>query len=392
MALDNLNQHLTAEESYNAIERIMTRLDEVNNLYIERIGAQIKKIGELNQSSVNRLIAMADMGADIAEITHKLQLVTGLNTKDLFKVYDQVLNDTYTDPRFSIYLQENPLPRESTERLTRLAQNVSIQTAKAMRNFSNTTAISSVYREAVDLAIAAVSSGVADYKSATREAVQKLGYNGLQVQYQSGYHRRLDTTVRQNIIDGANQLAQTASLMMGETLGFDAVEISAHARSAPDHEAVQGKVFLKTDFEKMQAEQDFIDIDGKHYPSFRRPIGEWNCMHIAMSFSTTHSVRRYTDTQLMKWKADNAKGCMIGGKHYTTYKAVQLMRQIETEVRRQKDAAVAAQAANDMALRNMCQKKINALSAKYMQFAQAAGITPRWDRMTVAGFRAIKTR
>lgn len=392
MALDNLNQHMTEAESYNVIERIMTRLDEVNNLYIERIAAQIKKIGELSQSNVNRLVVMADMGADVTEITHKLQLATGLNTKDLFKIYDQVLNDTYTDPRFSAYLKENPLPRESTERLTRFAQNVSIQTAKAMQNFSNTTAISSVYREAVDTAIAAVSSGVADYKSATRDVIRNLGYNGLQVQYQSGYHRRLDTAVRQNIIDGANQLAQIASLTMGEELGFDAVEIYAHARSAPDHEPVQGRVFLKAEFEKMQAEQDFTDVDGRHYTAFRRPIGEWNCMHIAMSFSTTHSVRRYTDAQLAKWKADNLKGCTIDGKNYTTYRAVQLMRQIETEVRRQKDAAVAAQAANDTTLRHTCQKKINALSAKYTQVAQAAGITPRRDRMTVAGFRAVKVR
>ena len=95
---------------------------------------------------------------------------------------------------------------------------------------------------------------------------------------------------------------------MGEMLGFDAYEISAHARSAPDHEPVQGRVFLKADFENMQKGLPFRDVDGTMYQPFRRPIGEWNCMHIAMSFSTQHSVRRYTDQQLAQWKADNNAG------------------------------------------------------------------------------------
>lgn len=390
MTVDDLNTGMTEAEMEAAVARIMGRLDEVNTLYIKKIASQIKRIGEMSQSSVNRLVVMADMGADVAEITERLRVATGLNVRDLYAVYNQVLNDTYTDPRFSVYLEENPMRPESTERLNQYARLVSVQTAQSMANLSNTTAVSSTYREAIDQAIYAVSSGLGDYKSVMRRTVQSIGYNGMQVQYGSGYHRRLDSAVRQNIIDGANQLAQNASLLMGDELGFDAVEISAHARSAPDHEPVQGRVFLKEQFERMQAGLDFSDIDGNHYPGFKRPIGEWNCMHIAMGFSTKHSVRRYTEAQLAEWRAANAEGCMIDGKHYTIYKAVQLMRQIETEVRRQKDAAVAATAAGDTALRQKCQLKIDAIAKSYTQIAQIAGITPRRDRMSVNGFRAIK--
>lgn len=392
MVVDNLNQRMTEAEMNAAIERMIARLEAVNSLYVSKVAAQIKRIGELNQSSINRLTIMADMGADVAEINQQLQIATGLNIKDLFKVYQQALTDVYTDKRFGVFVAENPPARTQTDRMTQFARNVSVQTAKTMLNISNTTAVSTPYQEAVDKAILAVSSGLTDYQSATREIVRSLGYNGMQVQYESGYHRRLDTAVRQNIIDGANQIAQNASIMMGETLGFDAIELSAHARSAPDHEPVQGRVFLKAEFEKMQAGEDFVDVDGHQYTGFRRPIGEWNCMHIAMGFSTQHSIRRYTDQQLAQWKADNNKGCEIDGKHYTTYEAVQLMRKIETEVRRLKDTAVAAQKAGDDTLRRDCQKEINALSAHYTQVAQTAGITPRRDRMTVEGFRAIKVK
>lgn len=390
MAVDNLNQQMTEADMEAAVSRILTRLDEVNTFYIKKIASQIKKIGEMSQSSINRLVVMADMGVDIAEITERLRIATGLNVQDLYRVYNQALNDVYTDKRFAVYLQQNPMTPDGKERLNQYARLVSVQTAQAMVNLSNTTAISSTYRDIVDQAIVAASTGVGDYKSAMRAAIQKLGYNGMQVQYASGYHRRLDSAVRQNIIDGANQLAQNASLMMGEELGFDAVELSAHARSAPDHEPVQGRVFLKSEFAKMQAGVDFYDVDGNHYAGFKRQIGEWNCMHLAMGFSTKYSIRRYTDNQLSEWRQDNAAGCMIGGKHYTIYEAIQLMRKIETEVRRQKDVAVSAAAAGDDALRRDCQTKINALSNSYTQIAQAANVTPRRDRMSVQGFRAIK--
>lgn len=382
---------LTERELEAVIKRITDRLDEVNRLYIQKIAAQLLKIGELNATSINRIIVMTEMGADIREINRELATATAMNIRDLYAIYQAALTETYTDPRFKTALQSHPLSAEQNARLTQFAQNVSTQTAQAMINLSNTTVVAQTYQDAVDKAITATSAGLASYQEAARDIIHELGYNGLQVYYESGYHRRLDTAVRQNIIDGVNQINQNASLAMGEALGFDAVELSAHAHSAPDHEPVQGRVFLKAEFEKMQAGQDFYDVDGNHYEGFARPIGEWNCMHIAMGFSTQHSKRRYSDEQLKQWKVENAQGCEIGGKHYTTYQAQQLMRQLETKVRREKDAANAARLnGNDMEARRAAQKKINALSKQYYAVAKAAGLTPRSARLSVEGFRMVK--
>lgn len=382
---------MTQRELEAAIKLITDRLAEVNQLTIKKIAAQLAKIGQLNATSINRIIIMTDMGLDIAKINRALSDATNMNIRDINMIYQAALTDTYTDPRFRAAISKTPLTGAQNDRLTMLARNVSTQTAAAMINYSNTTAISAPYRQAVDRAILAVSAGHESYTEAKRAIIQELGRNGLQVQYESGYHRRLDSAVRQNIIDGVNQINQNASLAMGEMLGYDAVEISAHANSAPDHEPVQGRVFLKSEFEKMQAGQDFYDIDGKHYEGFPRPIGEWNCMHIAMSFDTRHSIRRYTDEQLKKWREDNAAGCEIDGKHYTMYQARQLMRQLETKVRREKDAANAARInGNDMDARRDCQRRINALAKKYYAVCQASGMPPQSERMSVEGFRMVK--
>lgn len=382
---------LTEKELETAIKRITGRLDEVNVLFIKKIAAQLKKIGELNASSINRIIVMTEMGADIREITRALAQATVMNIRDVYVVYQAALSDSYTDPRFKKALQAKPLTPDQNARLTQFAQNVSTQTAQTMMNLSNTTSIMPAYKDAIDRAIVATSSGLTSYKEAARDIIRDLGTNGLQVYYESGYHRRLDTAVRQNIIDGVNQINQNASLAMGDALGFDAVEISAHAHSAPDHEPVQGRVFLRSEFEKMQAGSDFYDVDGNHYDGFRRPIGEWNCMHIAMAFSTQHSKRRYSDEQLKQWETENAAGCDINGKHYTIYKARQLMRQLETQVRQEKDAANAARInGNDMDARRSHQKNINALTRRYYAVAQAAGLRPRGDRLSVEGFKMVK--
>ena len=94
---------MTQKELEAAINRIVKQLDDINLLYIKKVAAQIKKIGELSQSSVNRLLAMAEMNADIAEINHKLQTAAGVTSAELTQLYKDVLQDTYTDnafPRF----------------------------------------------------------------------------------------------------------------------------------------------------------------------------------------------------------------------------------------------------------------------------------------------------
>ena len=369
---------------------IQRRFDSLNTVYIRKIAEQIKKIGGLSQSSINRLTVMAEVTSDVSEITRMLADVTALTIPEIYGIYQRAAQQAYTDDRFKQAFVANPQAFSRVEpRVNWLANAMARQTANAITNISNTTLVSRTYRDAVDTAITAVSSGLTDYKAATRTALRTVGYNGMVVQYPSGYRRRLDTSIRQNILNGVNQIAQQGAMIAGEELGYDAVELSAHLRSAPDHEPVQGRVFLTAEFEKMQAGLPFVDVDGNAYSGFKRPIGEWNCMHIPLPFSTKHSVRRYTDAQLQDWKDRNDDGCDIDGKHYTTYAAGQLMRKMETEVRRLKDTANAARIAGDDVLRRQCQTQINAISAKYAQISALSGIKQRRDRMVVEDFKAV---
>ena len=382
----------TTEKLEKALSVVMAQFDEVNAFFIAKIAAQIQKIGQMSQSSINQLTIMMEMSQDVTAIKKKLQTATGLASAQMAKVYQAAMDDVYTDPRFAAALESQPLSDAAQNQLRHYVRAVSMQTAGDLQNYSNTTAVSDAYKKAVDKAVLAASSGLTDYNSAMRRTVQELGYNGLQVQYASGYHRRLDTAVRQNIIDATNQIAKNGAQIIGDDLGFNAREISAHAHSAPDHEPVQGRVFLIAEFEKMQSGQSFVDVEGHVYTAFRRQIGEWNCTHFPVPFDTRYSVRRYTDEQLAAWKAANDAGVEIGGKHYTIYQATQLMRQIETESRRWKDAANACRLTGDMAGRRDCQKRINALGQTYSEIVQKSGLPSQRQRMAVEGFKAVKVK
>ena len=372
------------------VDQLMERFEEVNEFYIQKVAEQIRAIGELNASSMNRIAIMAQMNRDIAEINRRIAQAVQMAVPDVYRIYQNALDDLYYDPRFERALKETPLSDASKRELEQFAQSVSRQTAGTMQNLSNTTIASQKYRHAVDNAVLAVSTGLTDYRAATRESVRSLGYGGLQLSYPSGYHRRLDTAIRQNVLDGAKQIAQHGSDIIGEELGYDAVEISVHAMSAPDHEPIQGRVFLKEEFEKMQTGQPFKDVDGRHYDAIRRPIGQWNCMHFAMSFSTLYSVRKYTNTQLEAMAAANAAGCEINGRRLSLYRCSQAMRELETQVRWEMGAANAARAAGDAELRKDCQRRINSLNRRYLDIAKAAGLKPRRERMYVRGFRMVK--
>ena len=237
---------MTDKELNKALDTIQSRFDEVNRLFIRKVAAQIAKIGELNQSSINRLTVMAEVTSDVEEITLALMNAANMTKPEVMALYTQAMNDTYTDPRFTRAFQAGlRVPPVQRIRMVNLTQGVAAQTMLALDNLSNTTAIAQPYRAAVDTAVLAVSSGLTSYTAATRDAIRQLGYNGLQVNYASGYHRRLDTAIRQNIIDATRQITQHCADAVGESLGYDAIELSAHMHSAPDHEPVQGRVFLR---------------------------------------------------------------------------------------------------------------------------------------------------
>jgi hypothetical protein len=375
------------EAAYN---QIRSRIDAVNQEYLEAVAEQIKAIGKLNPSSINRLAQMRLYGANVQKIKKSLADALDITVQDVQIILDAAAKQEYASKDYlAVVRGRQTFGLEYNAALQRYIQALAAQTKNTLLNFSQTTNMDVAYQEAVSNAIDAVSRGVTDYNSAIRDIMRKLGGDGLAVTYASGVTRRMDSAVRQNVIDGVRQVAREAQAQIGREIGADGVEISAHPNSAADHEPVQGKQFTIAEFEKMQSGQEFEDVDGNKYAGFSRAITQWNCRHFPSYIILGVSKRRYTDKQLAEWRNENNKGCEIDGKRYTTYEASQLMRKLETSVRKQKDIANLAKGYGDDVLRREAQAKIRDLKAQYEKVAKASGLKQRTDRMIVQSYAEV---
>ena len=378
---------LTDREIEAAYTRMRDRIDLVNAEYLKAVARQINAIGGLNASSIRKLAQMRIYRANVIKIKAALAKALNLSVQELQELLERAAREVYADADYMAVIRGRRLMQlEYNEPLKKYISAVSAQTEERFHNYSNTTCIDENYQEAVTNAIDAVARGVTDYRSAIRDTMRKLGGDGLRITYESGVTRRMDTALRQNVLDGVKQIQQEAQRLIGEEIGATGVELSAHPFSAVDHEPAQGRQFSLQEFSRMQAGQPFTDANGNRYDGFKRPIGEWNCRHFASYIILGVSPRRYTDAQLKAWKEMNHKGCTIGGKHYTVYEASQLMRQLETSVRRQKDIANLAKLSGDDKLRREAQAKIVTLKAQYKAVSEASGLKQRAERMVVEGY------
>lgn len=354
------------------------RMEELSAQYLTKMGEHIKRIGTLSPSDVHRLTELRRAGANVEAIQRAIAEAAGKTAREIEALFMRIAKQDY---RFAeqYYVNGRQIPFLENRALMKIIKAQARQTAAEMFNLSQTTVQSRLYRKAVDKAVQAVHTGVADYNSAIRGAIKQAAEGGLRVQYQSGLTRRLDTAARQNVLDGARQLQAKVMEQTGAEFGADGVEISAHVLCAEDHLPYQGKQFSMREYERLQA-------------TLERPIGQWNCRHIASPILLGISSPTYSDAQLSAFGIRSRENIQIDGIAKSRYDWTQEQRKIETAVRYQKDIAIAAKAAGDDVLRRAAQANINKLNTAYEKITKAAKLANERERMAVSGFRRVKAR
>ena len=192
--------------------------------------------------------------------------------------------------------------------------------------------------------------------------------------------------IRMNVLDSVKTLINDMQDVMGEQFGADAVELSAHIFPAPDHAPAQGHQFSIEEVSKMQAGEDFEDLQGRQYVGFERNIGEWNCRHYFMSIKKG-TEPTYTQQELNKILADNERGYTDeNGKHYTLYECTQIQRRFEREIRKAKEKYLYGKSLYDKNMMNAAKDRVNALTVKYKQFSNQCNIPISRDRIKVKDY------
>ena len=242
----------------------------------------------------------------------------------------------------------------------------------------------------VDEAIQSVRSGV-DYRVAMRKTLKQLTNSGIRrMTWESGYTQRLDTVVRRNILEGIRSINQLIEDENGKKINADGKEISAHMNCALDHEPFQGHIFTNQEFDNLQNNLNFTDINNESFSAVERVIGEYNCRHIAYSVIIGVSKPRYSLDKLHQMIENNHRGYTLpNGQHKTLYECSQVQRQLETKIRQAKEEQMTMQAAGNINAARLARKRVLNYTNQLRTFSKNCGLPVSRDRFSVPGYRAI---
>lgn len=388
---------MLSEETLERLsERLVNRIEELNTFMIKKIGNQLYDIGNLTPSQLREIFQSIKYGNDLDEIINKIAEITDKNVEDIYIIFEEVTKTTqnyakqfyeYKKIKFIPYKQNKELQNQ-VKALAKITANEYLNISKTMAYMKYNelgekefTPISKIYQEITDKAILNILQGRESYNTVIKQTMKELTSKGLRrVDYANGYSRRMDSSVRMNIMDGVRRLNRELQEQFGKEFGADGVEISHHKNPAPDHEdTVDGKQFSKEEFEKVNN-------------SLERHIGELNCYHFVYPIVLGVSEPIYSEEQLEIDKESNKKGFEFEGNHYTNYEGTQLQRKIEAKIRQYKDRQIGAKAINDIDEVYHCQEKIGQLTQKYNELSKISGLPTKINRLRVEGYRRMKEK
>ena len=81
---------LSEEALERLTERLVNRIEELNEYFIEKLGEQIIDIGEMTPSQLKELFQSIRYGSNLDKIAYKLAEITDKNVADIYKIFEEV--------------------------------------------------------------------------------------------------------------------------------------------------------------------------------------------------------------------------------------------------------------------------------------------------------------
>jgi len=321
-----------------SIDVIQNRLSAVVLSYMQTAGKRLKDISEIEdlQTYLYSAEFLDDTGKDLRKVQRELNKTHRENLSNLNSLFKTVTAEAYTSGQ--------EMAERKDTRLSPLAsyrQEASPLLRQVVRDYdtmSRSTTLNSDYKKTIRQYVSRLTMGDEDNApTAMRKAIRELTAQGIStIDYQSGRSVRMDSAVRNSLMTEYTNIVQGIQNKIGQEIGADGWEISAHEHSALDHIDIQGRTFTNAEFEKLQNGEDAEDIEGNVYQT-DRPIGMWNCRHLFFPVLIGISEPSFTNEQLEAMQERNEEGIDFDGNHYTLYEAEQQQRQLETAMRHERE-------------------------------------------------------
>ncbi len=370
---------------------------------VTTICKRINDIGKVSSSDAYKLIELSRIGADVGAITNNIAATVQKSQAEIRDLLNAAAEAEYNGNKHLfdklsanwLPFADNPMARELVDSMVdSIYVNITDITGlsasmSGTTGFVNTKgawqSLSAYYQDTVDYAILQVRTGQTDFHSAMRKTIKNLADNGMcyfdkgtggrAVGYDSGYIRRLDSSVRNAFMGGQQRLSRQIAEAQGLAFGADGYEITWHAGARPSHIDFAGKQFSTAEYQLR-----CIPL-----------LNDYNCYHRAFPVVLGVSTPTYTTQELDTLNELDALEREFEGKKYNAYKASQMQRRLETAIRREKDRANAFKASGDKEAETLAKAKVTALNQRYKTFSAAMSVSPKPTRTSVSKYTRGKT-
>ena len=318
---------------------------QVEDEILQDVARRIGKMGTLTETADWQLWRYQQTEAVRENVVKLLAKYSGKSEATIRRLLKEAATEAM-EREDAIYYHYNlePTPFEESAALNNLLNAGARQTCGTWRNLTATTAntVSGAFERTLDVAWGKVATGAFDYKTAVKQAVDRLADEMPEITYPSGHTDSLEVAARRAVLTGVNQTAGKLQEARMDEMNVEFVETSAHGGARPSHAEWQGRRFHRG---------GAVDYLGKHYPDFEQATGYgtgaglcgWNCRHTFFAvFPELGDPPTWTEESLQEL---NARNIEYNGKLYTQYEINQMQRARERNVRKWKKRYLAESAA-----------------------------------------------
>lgn len=284
-----------------------------------------------------QITRLQQLGNSEEDIKGWIKGALGASEEEMERIFsDETYKEYMGHERAYELFGKEQIPFEKNESLQNLIEATKKQLALEFQNMANSmgfairdpygkimyTPLLEYYRKTLDNAVIDIKSGAFSYQQVLERTIKEMTASGIRwINYDSGWHNRVDVAVRRAVLTGFRQVQGKMNEQVAEDLNTDSYEVTYHVGARPSHQSWQGKVYTKQELEEVCGLGTVTGLHGA------------NCYHDYRPFIPGVSVRTYTDEQLARMAEEENTPKDYYGKQYTTYEALQQQRKMETAMR-----------------------------------------------------------
>lgn len=324
------------------IEKLGTKTAKIFSELELRIMSDIVRIIKINGFSTAsadwKFTRLQQFGKSEKDIKKWIQEALEASDEEIERIFSEETYKQYMthERAYKIYGLEQ-IPFEENVQLQHLIEATKQQVSLEFNNMANSMGFAikgpdgkviyspllDFYRSTMDNAVIDIQSGAFSYQHVLERTIKRMTDSGVRwVNYESGWHNRVDVAARRAILTGFRQTQAHINERVAKDLGTDYYEVTYHVGARPSHQPWQGRVYK---YSELQSICGLGEVTGLHGA---------NCYHDYRAFIPGVSVRTYTDKQLEQMIKEENTPKEYNGKQYTTYEALQQQRKMETSMRK----------------------------------------------------------